>query len=261
MRNIYLNEATLQADAKDQKAKAVLDSEMPLPTPEGNHYYKGPNGLLHRQFSVVDATHVLWHGLFVQVDAVPALGTAGTTKMPLTGTVLSLPRAEIGESMAGYFLRTSNQTGVAATRVGEFMDLVKRSAKPDPAAPIPVKQATPADNRVVFIPNRSGDPLKDWPIFVDAFANPAAYLVSVKLPGMVGVNTLAVVPPMPPVNIDGNRPATLVGDGADQHPPQFPLDPVKGQTYTDTSTSPARAWVFDGVAWNLASPPPKGKAA
>lgn len=55
------------------------------------------------------------------VNAVSAPGTPGTTYMPLSGHVLSVPQPQVGEGLLGYYLRTSAQHGGDPQAVGGLL--------------------------------------------------------------------------------------------------------------------------------------------
>lgn len=179
MRQVYVSEAAATSDAKLESAKIVFSDPPVFPVdPAVNyHYFKTPSGAVYRRFAVVDGQHVMIDGVLVHVDDVVPMGTAGTVKMPRTGNVLSVPRPDIGETIAGYYLRTCKQTGGAPQRVGELVaTLADKSNLPD----APVKKDKVTGYVVAkFVPDRTGTPMIDWPLMVDWFANPSVYTVQV----------------------------------------------------------------------------------
>lgn len=186
MRAVYSDEATLQAAAKSENTKVAVVALPDKPFPLGHTYYKDQEGRMHKQLVRMDNGHVLYSGVFVLVDEQVPMGTAGSLKMPRTASILSEPRADIGETLGGYYIRTSRQHGGDPARVGEFLDLVQST---DPKAKAAGKDGTlnkaptltqanattAAGDKIVFVPQRTGSPLVDWPLLVDSFANTSAY--------------------------------------------------------------------------------------
>src|SRR6266404_3141453 len=168
MKQSYVNQEALNVAAKDHKATVVVDPDPKTLYPDSKavHYYVVEDGTVHKQLAIVEGGHIMLNGLFLHVDDVVPLGTAGTVRMPATGDVLSVPRHDVGETLAGYYLRTSKQSGADPCLVGDLLAIVADKSNLDSA---PVKKDK--DGKVIakFVPVRTGEPLTDWPLLVDTF--------------------------------------------------------------------------------------------
>jgi hypothetical protein len=92
------------------------------------------------------------------VEKIVPSGAPGTVTLPLTGHVLSLPRPDLGEALIGYAERVYKQCG--ADSLANLGGLILSQSVPAVCGPA------------------TGDPVKDYPVVVDAYYNHAAYLTA-----------------------------------------------------------------------------------